>query len=166
MIKSRSRYRSSFTDEDICLVNGCDESLKKSNLRTDRRLCAKHRRLASIYSLMDQELVALFSKNDGKCHVCKTSKATHIDHDHTCCPYTKDFKSSCGACVRGALCFSCKRGIDALRAEPDLLKSGIEYLRDGRIRMESDLRYKIKNFEQQDEKTNKRGSSKNNRVED
>lgn len=124
----KRRVNLKFSEDETCAVPNCDELLRFQNLKTDRKLCMKHRRTASIYSLTDEALVALFSKFEGKCHVCKTNNATQVDHDHSCCAYTKAYKSSCGKCVRGALCKSCNWGLGYLQNDPSVLEAAIGYL--------------------------------------
>ena len=52
-----------------------------------------------------------FNRDGGK------SFAPHVDHNHQCCPNDV----SCGACVRGLLCFRCNTVLGMLENEPHLL---------------------------------------------
>lgn len=127
-MKKKPRYRSSFLEDEICDFFNCDVSLKKDNSRTDRRLCEKHRKLASVHSLMDGELVELFSRYEGKCHICKVADAVVIDHDKTHCVPDKTYKIGCAECVRGALCKSCNLGLGYFKDDAKNLLLATEYL--------------------------------------
>jgi hypothetical protein len=67
----------------------------------------------------------LLSKNDGKCWICKVSDATHIDHNHSCCPGER----SCGNCVRGVLCSNCNTAIGLFHDSELLLNEAKKYLK-------------------------------------
>jgi hypothetical protein len=67
----------------------------------------------------------LLSKHNGKCWICKMSDATHIDHDHSCCPQER----SCGNCVRGVLCSNCNTAIGLLNDSEELLNEAKKYLK-------------------------------------
>lgn len=69
------------------------------------------------------------------CNVCgskqelDTDRNLHVDHDHACCPG----KSSCGKCVRGAVCNKCNTAIgryekNTLREDYPNRKKIIAYL--------------------------------------
>lgn len=67
----------------------------------------------------------LLAKHNGKCWVCKMSKAVHIDHDHSCC---NDDSFSCGKCIRGVLCSNCNTALGLLKDNKNTLKEAIKYL--------------------------------------
>jgi len=66
----------------------------------------------------------LLNKYEGKCWICKTLDASHIDHDHLCCPGAW----SCGKCVRGVLCSNCNTAIGLLKDRKDFLEEAKKYL--------------------------------------
>ena len=73
-----------------------------------------HKKIRPAYARhrLSQELwQSMLDKYDGKCWSCKTSLATVIDHDHSCCPGT----FSCGACVSGVLCVGCNSAAGHLK---------------------------------------------------
>lgn len=55
------------------------------------------------YGISVPIMSALFDEFGGKCWACLMHSATNVDHDHDCC----DGARSCGACVRGVLCWRC-----------------------------------------------------------
>lgn len=124
----RLHSRPKFSEDETCSVANCQEKLYLQNLKTDRTLCAKHRRITSMYSLADEQLVELYSRFDGKCHICKARNATQLDHDEKCCPPSRGHKRSCGKCVRGALCKSCVWGLGYFKKDPGLLESAQSFL--------------------------------------
>jgi len=67
----------------------------------------------------------LLKKHNGKCWICKKSRAVTIDHDHNCC---NDDSYSCGKCIRGVLCSNCNTAIGLLKDDPVLIKSALKYL--------------------------------------
>jgi Recombination endonuclease VII len=59
----------------------------------------------------------LLAVQEGRCAICrrlpgeaghKADVPLHVDHDHACCPTTRE---SCGRCVRGLLCNTCNRSL-------------------------------------------------------
>lgn len=74
----------------------------------------------------------MLGEYDGKCHSCKTNKATVIDHDHGCCSKAR----SCGKCVRGLLCNGCNASLGHLKDDLDMINNLMLYLtsrgREGR----------------------------------
>lgn len=61
----------------------------------------------------------------GKCWICKEKQASHIDHDHSCCPGAW----SCGKCIRGVLCSNCNTAIGLLNDDSVLLNNAIKYIK-------------------------------------
>ena len=91
---------------------------------TVRSLCDKHVRRAYRYSISPAKLSQLISP--AICQSCGDStQELNIDHDHSCCnrPY-----SSCGECVRGALCSPCNTALGILSESPHKLSGLLEYI--------------------------------------
>lgn len=53
------------------------------------------------------------AKNGCECCGQKSDYTYHVDHDHACC----SGKTSCGQCVRGAVCGRCNQAIWAMEAK-------------------------------------------------
>lgn len=87
-------------------------------------------RQSSRYSLSEDELAALYLKYDGLCWICKSNRATCIDHDHSCC---SGGVRVCGKCVRGVLCTSCNTGLGMFRDDTQNLSEAIEYLKSSSL---------------------------------
>ena len=87
------------------------------NLGYDPRRFKRHNITKEIYE-------NLLNQHSGKCWICKTSDATHIDHDHSCC----SGGWSCGKCIRGVLCSNCNTAIGLLKDSQDLLEEAKRYL--------------------------------------
>lgn len=82
------------------------------------------------YKLSKQDFDDLANRQNRRCVCGKSlfsgSRRPHIDHDHECCPGDK----SCGACVRGLLCFRCNVVLGLYEKESDLLPAYLKrYLR-------------------------------------
>lgn len=58
------------------------------------------------------------------CAVCGSFDRLCVDHDHGCCPSN----TSCGACVRGALCGPCNAADGMLGSDPDRVLSLVAYI--------------------------------------
>lgn len=102
-----------------------EESRERVNART-RELYAK--KVASNpgwrHGLTADQYHAMVAKG---CYICGTTEHTlHIDHDHSCCPRSKN--GTCGKCVRGVLCIACNTGLGKFRDSVDRLQSAINYL--------------------------------------
>lgn len=94
----------------------CNETLTEENRYATRLLCLscgsirkseydKQNKVESFirHGLSKEEYEHLSKLFNGLCHLCQSSPAKVIDHDHACCPGVY----SCGACVRGILCHNC-----------------------------------------------------------
>ena len=66
----------------------------------------------------------MLSKFNGLCWSCNVRKATHIDHNHQCCPGAY----SCGKCVRGILCNQCNTAAGLLGDDPKMAANLATYL--------------------------------------
>lgn len=78
------------------------------------------------YKISNTQFLEMYNKYAGLCWICKTNTATHIDHDHSCCPEGK----SCGVCVRGLICNTCNTGLGMFKDNVDFLQGAIDYLYD------------------------------------
>lgn len=81
--------------------------------------------LKSRYGITPEELEAIVERQGSKCPICLSPLTTPcVDHDHRCCPG----KTSCGKCVRGALCGKCNAGIGLLRDDRETLLRAADYV--------------------------------------
>lgn len=67
------------------------------------------------------EWPAMWQDQKGRCYLCRREldpKATHVDHDHRCCPP----KTSCTRCRRGLACNPCNILIGQASDDPALLR--------------------------------------------
>jgi hypothetical protein len=77
------------------------------------------------YGITVADFNRMFEAQGGICAINNCGNpATHIDHDHSCCPTTP----ACGKCVRGLLCDRCNPGLGAFRDDPLLLVNAALYL--------------------------------------
>lgn len=73
----------------------------------------------------------LWEAQGGACGVCAAPidldkpRSAAIDHDHKCCPGTE----TCGACLRGLLCFTCNRMLGFIE-NPAFMQGAISYLHE------------------------------------
>ena len=52
----------------------------------------------------------------------------NVDHDHDCCPTTRENSKTCGKCIRKLLCTDCNQGLGNFKDDPELLDKAIKYL--------------------------------------
>jgi hypothetical protein len=85
------------------------------------------------YSMTQADFDLMMKQQDYRCAICrgefKSTRDTHIDHDHRCC----DYDGSCGQCVRGILCGECNRGLARFKDDSALLVKAAEYVIHGGI---------------------------------
>ena len=74
------------------------------------------------YGLTEGEFERMRNAQGGRCAICGSVEALHVDHCHAT------------GQVRGLLCGGCNSGIGRLRDDPELLMRGWEYLRLVRLR--------------------------------
>ena len=72
---------------------------------------------------------AMLASQGGVCAICRISTATHVDHNHDCCPTGK----TCGKCIRGLLCDKCNQGLGKFNDSIDFLHNAIEYLQGAKL---------------------------------
>ena len=94
------------------------EQRRRSVIAATKKYKAKNkwRDLSRKYKIEEQELIELFQRYGGRCHICKLKPATCVDH----CHHTGK--------VRGALCGSCNRGLGLLGDSLDSILAAQKYL--------------------------------------
>ena len=80
----------------------------------------RERHLAATYGLSPDDLTELLALQDGRCAICLTAEAIHIDHDHA------------DGRIRGILCFRCNAALGQLRDDPEVMRRAADYL-EGRV---------------------------------
>ena len=82
---------------------------------------------ANRYNITAERARELIAAGCGICgaKISSDGRKLCIDHDHSCCPG----KTSCGKCVRGALCDLCNRGLGHFREDPGLTQKAVDYLK-------------------------------------
>lgn len=99
---------------------------RASKLDRDRQLRAR-------YNISLEDWEALFDSQDRLCAICETDtpngRGWCTDHDHACCPGAK----SCGKCIRGILCMSCNSMLGYSYDNPEILRRGIQYLKENNV---------------------------------
>lgn len=78
------------------------------------------------YQLSKDEFDAMYFEQDGACLVFQYGEATHVDHDHACCPG----EVTCGRCIRGLLCDDCNIALGRFKDNKTTLARAIEYLEE------------------------------------
>jgi hypothetical protein len=87
--------------------------------------CLKTYRRIERYGVDNETFTTMMADQGGLCGICKERPATHVDHDHSCCPSRG--KDTCGQCVRGLLCNVCNAGLGFLE-KPGFLDAARSYL--------------------------------------
>lgn len=94
-----------------------EEERKEYNARRYKAPYQKH-------GLTKEQHQAMLNDQSGLCAICEKEKATHIDHNHECCPG----QFGCPDCVRGILCFKCNTAIGLLSDSVESARNIILYL--------------------------------------
>ncbi|CCG03550.1 endonuclease VII domain-containing protein [Blastococcus saxobsidens] len=68
------------------------------------------------YGITVQEADAMLASQDGKCAICRTAPAAHVDHDHAT------------GRVRALLCFNCNGGLGQFKDDPYVLRAAADYV--------------------------------------
>lgn len=91
-------------------------------------LLDKKAHIWSRYQLTIEEYGLLLVKQNGACAICGGvgTRSLHVDHDHSCCNGSK----SCGACIRGLLCFRCNTMLGNANDDINILQKAINYVKD------------------------------------
>ncbi len=73
----------------------------------------------------------LIERQSGLCAICNgdLGGGYAVDHDHRCCPG----RTSCGSCVRGALCRSCNLALGGFSESVEILTAAIDYLQASQV---------------------------------
>lgn len=82
------------------------------------------------YGISGDEYYEILTRQGGGCAICgkiPTGKRLAVDHDHACCPGSKNGKT-CGECRRGILCEDCNHMIGKAKDSINTLRSAIKYL--------------------------------------
>lgn len=105
--------------------SGVDRSARLRRLAAD----PEAERWASIlykYGVTREQYEARWASQGGICANPRCDRpASHLDHDHQCCPSNR---KGCGECVRGFLCKGCNWALGHLGDDVDRLSGLIEYL--------------------------------------
>lgn len=78
------------------------------------------RRRAKTFGLSRDVLAEMQEAGCGICGIKATGRNLHVDHDHACCSGTRQ-SQSCGACVRGALCYLCNLSFERYLDSPRVI---------------------------------------------
>lgn len=85
------------------------------------------------YGITLEQRDALLKKQGGGCAICGTAdpgaRGWAFDHDHACCPDTRNDSKTCGQCLRGVLCGRCNLGIGLFDDDPARLRAAVAYLK-------------------------------------
>ena len=77
----------------------------------EKNFLLKHR-----YGITTEEVERMYRQQEGRCAICRSKAADHVDHCHE------------SGVVRGLLCFGCNRGLGKAQDDPELLRRGLSYL--------------------------------------
>lgn len=87
-----------------------------SYCKTCKRERDEARRLMRLYGLSARALNEMREAQGGRCYLCRTRPAEHVDHDHV------------SRRVRALLCFRCNTGLGQFDDRPDLLRAAADYV--------------------------------------
>ncbi|MPQ99636.1 endonuclease [Modestobacter sp. I12A-02628] len=74
------------------------------------------------YGITAEEADAMSAQQDGRCAICRTAPAAHVDHDHET------------GRVRELLCFGCNGGLGQFKDAPDVLRRAATYVEEHALR--------------------------------
>ena len=84
------------------------------------------RHLRATYNLTNDDVAELLAEQDGRCAICLTAPAVHVDHDHRT------------GKVRGMLCFPCNAALGQLDDDVATVRRAADYLEGRKISMRRD----------------------------
>lgn len=97
---------------------------------------SRGRSLRRKYGMSVDAYDSLLESQGGVCCICqnppRSGKSLAVDHDHGCCPQEK----TCGACVRGLLCFPCNTAIGHLEDSLERLNRAARYIENAKFKKE------------------------------
>lgn len=111
-----------------CFSNARYHNVVKIELGTNEELRLKNSLRRHHLSVLN--FSQLMSSQDNNCGICGKPAPDEgrfeIDHDHNCCPGM----TSCGKCIRGALCGYCNKLLMEAGDSIQILEKAIEYLKN------------------------------------
>ena len=125
--KGRNGVRSICKDCHAVWMKKYNSEHQEENREKQKHRDAK-RPKGSRHNIDQKTYNEMLNKFDGKCWACKENPATHVDHDHNCCPTTY----SCGKCVRGLLCRACNLAYGMLGESRLRVEKLLEYAAEHR----------------------------------
>ncbi len=108
-------------------LSGAEKAARWRERHPEQAALNDRRTQLGLYGLTVDEYDHLFAEQGGRCAICgmTSERRLAVDHDHSCCPGQR----SCGACVRGLLCFRCNSGLGNFGDDIEALASAMTYLR-------------------------------------
>jgi hypothetical protein len=82
----------------------------------------RYRVITAVYHISVERYRELMAAG---CAICAATDDLTIDHDHQCCAAKG---SSCGLCIRSALCGDCNRAIGLMREDANRLRAAAAYV--------------------------------------
>lgn len=82
---------------------------------------SRHYHLLRRYGIGAKQVEAMIRAQGGRCAICKSEPAMHVDHDHET------------GLIRGVLCFGCNGGLGQFRDDATTLARAIEYLENATL---------------------------------
>ena len=106
-------------DGYISWCRGCNNKHRKLNYSFHKK---RNEKLKANYGLTLEEFDQILISQNNKCAICKSDNpggrgTFHVDHNHTT------------GQVRGLLCHWCNFMIGQCKEDPEILRSGIDYLK-------------------------------------
>lgn len=87
-----------------------------AHCKTRRKADLRRQYFLRTHGLTEEQLAAMVAEQRGRCVICLSGPAEHVDHDH-----------GTGK-VRGVLCFACNAALGQMRDRPDALRRAADYL--------------------------------------
>ena len=126
--KARSRglcarhYMAQYERPTQCKAPQCDSP------EHAKGYCQPHYGIMQRFNISPEVWEQMYAEQGGRCAICDvavTRREVQTDHDHACCEQSA---TSCGACVRGLLCFACNSGLGRFKDSRALLAAASMYL--------------------------------------
>jgi hypothetical protein len=123
----RPRFETRYDEAGRRYCHGCERFLDVNAFHGLSNRCIRCRQVAH-FGMDAASWERLLASQGGRCAVCRTDepgRTWHTDHDHECCPASRN---TCGRCVRGILCSDCNTAIGLMRDDSDRLRAAASYL--------------------------------------